>query len=43
MDAPVDVAAVTTAEGVIDTEQLLTAVEMATFDLAEATFYVQAP
>jgi len=34
---------VTAADGAIDSEQLLTAVEMATFDLAEATFYVQAP
>jgi phosphatidylethanolamine-binding protein (PEBP) family uncharacterized protein len=43
LDTRLDVATVTAADGAIDSEQLLTAVEMATFDLAEATFYVQAP
>lgn len=43
LDSRLDVATVTAADGSIDSEQLLTAVEMATFDLAEATFYVQAP
>ncbi|NBP17912.1 MAG: YbhB/YbcL family Raf kinase inhibitor-like protein [Actinobacteria bacterium] len=43
LDTRLDVANVTAADGTIDSEQLLTAVEMATFDLAEATFYVQAP
>lgn len=43
LDTRLDVATVTAADGAIESEQLLTAVEMATFDLAEATFYVQAP
>lgn len=43
LDSVIDVAAVTGVDGVIDAESLLTAVEMATFDLAESTFYVQAP
>lgn len=34
---------VTGADGVVDAETLLTAIEMRTFDLAESAFYVQAP
>lgn len=43
LDTRLDVSTVTAGDGTIDSDQLLTAVEMATFDLAEATFYVQAP
>jgi phosphatidylethanolamine-binding protein (PEBP) family uncharacterized protein len=43
MDALVDAAALTDATGAVDADALLTAVEQRTFDLAESTFYVQAP
>lgn len=43
LDKVLDVAELTDATGTIDAESLLTAVEMSTFDLAESTFYVQAP
>ena len=43
LDKVIDVAALTSAEGGIDAELLLTEVEMSTFDLAESTFYAQAP
>ena len=43
MDKVIDLAAVTGASGVVDAELLLTEIEMSTFDLAESTFYVQAP
>lgn len=43
LDKALDVASMTSAGGVIDAESLLSAVEMSTFDLAESTFYVQAP
>lgn len=43
LDTVIDVASVTGVDGVIDAEALLTAVEMSAFDLAESTFYVQAP
>ena len=43
MDKVIDLAAVTGASGGVDAELLLTEIEMSTFDLAESTFYVQAP
>ncbi|MBJ7504321.1 MAG: hypothetical protein JHC86_00885 [Ilumatobacteraceae bacterium] len=43
LDKVIDLAAVTDANGAVDAELLLTEVEMGTFDLAESTFYVQAP
>lgn len=43
LDAVVDAAAVTAADGTVDGEALLTAIETNAFDLAESTFYVQAP
>jgi len=43
LDKVIDVASLTTADGAVDAESLLTAVEMSTFDIAESTFYVQAP
>jgi Raf kinase inhibitor-like YbhB/YbcL family protein len=43
LDKAVDTARVTDQDGSVDTDALLTAIEMSTFDLAESTFYVQAP
>jgi len=43
LDKVIDLAGVTDANGAVDAELLLTEVEMGTFDLAESTFYVQAP
>jgi phosphatidylethanolamine-binding protein (PEBP) family uncharacterized protein len=43
LDKALDVAGITDVDGTVDSDALLTAVEMSTFDLAESTFYVQAP
>jgi len=43
LDKALDVSGITNADGQVDADALLTAVEMSTFDLAESTFYVQAP
>ncbi|MFM8906819.1 MAG: YbhB/YbcL family Raf kinase inhibitor-like protein, partial [Actinomycetota bacterium] len=43
LDKALDVSGITNADGQVDSDALLTAVEMSTFDLAESTFYVQAP
>lgn len=43
LDKAIDVTGITDADGTVDSDALLTAVEMSTFDLAESTFYVQAP
>lgn len=43
LDQALDVTGITNADGTVDGDALLTAVEMGTFDLAESTFYVQAP
>jgi len=43
LDKVLDVAGITNADGRVDADALLTAVEMSTFDIAESTFYVQAP
>lgn len=43
LDQALDVSGITNADGTVDADALLTAVEMGTFDLAESTFYVQAP
>lgn len=43
LDKAIDVAGITNADGSIDGESLLTAMEMSAFDIAESTFYVQAP
>jgi phosphatidylethanolamine-binding protein (PEBP) family uncharacterized protein len=43
LDSVIDPAGVTNPDGSVDADALLGAVEMATFDLAESTFYVQAP
>jgi phosphatidylethanolamine-binding protein (PEBP) family uncharacterized protein len=43
LDNLVETGALITADGTIDAEALLTEIEMGTFDLAESTFYVQAP
>ena len=43
MDKVIDLATVTGPSGGVDAELLLTEIEMSTFDLAESTFYVQAP
>ena len=43
LDKAIDVTGITDVDGTVDSDALLTAVEMSTFDLAESTFYVQAP
>jgi hypothetical protein len=43
MDKVIDPTTLVNADGGIDAELLLTEVEMSTFDLAESTFYAQAP
>lgn len=43
LDQVLDTTGITGADGTVDADALLTAVEMSTFDLAESTFYVQAP
>lgn len=43
LDSVIDPAGVTNPDGSVDADALLGAVEMATFDIAESTFYVQAP
>lgn len=43
LDKAIDTAGITNADGTVEADALLTAVEMSTFDLAESTFYVQAP
>ena len=43
LDKAIDTAGITNADGTVEADSLLTAVEMSTFDLAESTFYVQAP
>ena len=43
LDKVIDTATLVNADGGIDAELLLTEVEMSTFDLAESTFYAQAP
>ena len=43
LDAVIDPDEVTNDAGVVDTEALLTAIEMRAFDLAESTFYAQGP
>ncbi|MFZ9622310.1 MAG: YbhB/YbcL family Raf kinase inhibitor-like protein [Ilumatobacteraceae bacterium] len=43
LDNLVETGALINTDGTIDAEALLTEIEMGTFDLAESTFYVQAP
>ena len=43
LDTVINTAAITDADGTVDADALLTAVEMSAFDIAESTFYVQAP
>lgn len=43
LDTVIDPAGVTNPDGSVDADALLGAVEMSTFDIAESTFYVQAP
>ena len=43
LDKVLDLTGITEADGTIESDALLTAIEMSTFDLAESTFYVQAP
>jgi dTDP-4-dehydrorhamnose reductase len=43
LDTVINTAAITDADGTVDADALLTAVEMGAFDIAESTFYVQAP
>lgn len=43
LDTAIDPAGVTNPDGSVDADALLGAVEMSTFDIAESTFYVQAP
>ena len=43
LDAVINSAGISNADGTVDADALLTAVEMSAFDVAESTFYVQAP
>lgn len=43
LDAVINAPAITEADGTVSADALLTAVEMSAFDIAETTFYVQAP
>jgi phosphatidylethanolamine-binding protein (PEBP) family uncharacterized protein len=43
LDTVIDTAGITNPDGTVEADALLTAIEMSTFDIAESTFYVQAP
>ena len=43
LDTVINAPAITDADGTVDADALLTAMEMSAFDIAESTFYVQAP
>jgi phosphatidylethanolamine-binding protein (PEBP) family uncharacterized protein len=43
LDTVIDAAGITNPDGTVEADALLTAIEMSTFDIAESTFYVQAP